>query len=120
MMGHDGSCLAGYTEQCEVIERDAMSSVRAGAVRVDETRGRAIRVKAELKEALQICYKEAFQLFDKDGNGRISAEELRFVMKNRGENLTEHESKIGEMMREADTDGDGQINYDEFVKMMSP
>ena len=83
-------------------------------------KGEAANRKAELKEALLICYKEAFQLFDKDGNGRISAEELRFVMKNRGENLTEHESKIGEMMREADTDGDGQINYDEFVKMMSP
>ena len=62
--------------------------------------------------------REAFSLFDKDSNGLISAEELRLVMKNLGENLTDGE--IGEMMREADTDGDGHINYDEFVKMMSP
>ena len=61
---------------------------------------------------------EAFRLFDKDSNGLISAEELRHVMKNLGENLTDGD--IGEMMREADTDGDGQINYDEFVKVMSP
>ena len=62
--------------------------------------------------------REAFSLFDKDSNGLISAEELRLVMKNLGENQTDGE--IGEMMREADTDGDGHINYDEFVKMMSP
>ena len=61
---------------------------------------------------------EAFRLFDKDGNGLISFEELRHVMKNLGENLTD--SEIGEMMNEADSDGDRQINYDEFVKMMSP
>ena len=61
---------------------------------------------------------EAFRLFDKDGNGLISFEELGHVMKNLGENLTD--SEIGEMMNEADSDGDGQINYDEFVKMMSP
>ena len=62
--------------------------------------------------------KWAFRLFDKDGNGLISFEELGHVMKNLGENLTD--SEIGEMMNEADSDGDGQINYDEFVKMMSP
>lgn len=34
-----------------------------------------------------------------------------------GEKLTDAE--VDEMIREADVDGDGQINYDEFVKMMS-
>ena len=33
-----------------------------------------------------------------------------------GEKLTEEE--VDEMIREADVDQDGQINYDEFVKMM--
>jgi len=60
--------------------------------------------------------KEAFKVFDKDGNGFISAAELRHVMTNLGEKLTENE--VDEMIREADVDGDGQINYDEFVKMM--
>ncbi len=60
--------------------------------------------------------KEAFKVFDKDGNGFISAAELRHIMTNLGEKLTDEE--VDEMIREADVDGDGQINYDEFVDMM--
>ncbi len=60
--------------------------------------------------------KEAFRVFDKDQNGFISAAELRHVMTNLGEKLTDDE--VDEMIREADVDGDGQINYEEFVKMM--
>merc|ERR1712046_54842 len=60
--------------------------------------------------------KEAFKVFDKDGNGFISAAELRHVMTNLGEKLTDEE--VDEMIREADVDGDGQINYEEFVKIM--
>ena len=54
--------------------------------------------------------KEAFKVFDKDGNGFISAAELRHVMTNLGEKLTDEE--VDEMIREADVDGDGQVNYD--------
>nr|XP_022331536.1 neo-calmodulin-like [Crassostrea virginica] len=61
--------------------------------------------------------REAFRLFDKDENGFISADELRHIMTNLGERLTEEE--CFEMIKEADVDGDGQINYEEFIKMMS-
>lgn len=60
--------------------------------------------------------REAFRVFDKDGNGFISAAELRHVMTNLGEKLTDEE--VDEMIREADIDGDGQVNYEEFVTMM--
>ncbi|KAJ3863874.1 calmodulin [Lentinula novae-zelandiae] len=59
--------------------------------------------------------KEAFRVFDKDGNGFISAAELRHVMTNLGEKLTEEE--VDEMMREADQDGNGTIDYNEFVNV---
>jgi Ca2+-binding EF-hand superfamily protein len=42
--------------------------------------------------------KEAFKVFDKDGNGFISAAELRHVMTNLGEKLTDEE--VDEMIRE--------------------
>ena len=58
--------------------------------------------------------KEAFRVFDKDGNGFISAAELRHVMTNLGEKLTDEE--VDEMIREADIDGDGQVNYDGELK----
>jgi calmodulin len=59
---------------------------------------------------------EAFQVFDVDGNGSITADELRQIFLNLGEKLTDEE--ITDMIKEADIDGDGEINYEEFVKMM--
>uniref|UniRef100_A0A182KCR4 EF-hand domain-containing protein n=1 Tax=Anopheles christyi TaxID=43041 RepID=A0A182KCR4_9DIPT len=59
--------------------------------------------------------REAFRVFDKDGNGFISAAELRHVMTNLGEKLTDEE--VDEMIREADIDGDGQVNYEAAVAL---
>lgn len=42
--------------------------------------------------------------------------QLRNVMFNLGERLTDEEAE--QMIREADLDGDGQVNYEEFVRMM--
>ena len=50
----------------------------------------------------------AFDVFDKDGNGTISADELRHLMKSIGEELTDQD--IDEMIKEADKDGDGNID----------
>nr|QCS27828.1 XCaMP-R [synthetic construct] len=61
--------------------------------------------------------REAFRVFDKDGNGYIGAAELRHVMTDLGEKLTDEE--VDEMIRVADIDGDGQVNYEEFVQMMT-
>lgn len=49
-------------------------------------------------------------MFDKDNDGYISAAELRHVLTNIGEKLSDEE--VDEMIREADIDGDGQINYE--------
>uniref|UniRef100_A0A8D3CGU5 EF-hand domain-containing protein n=1 Tax=Scophthalmus maximus TaxID=52904 RepID=A0A8D3CGU5_SCOMX len=69
------------------------------------------------------AFKEAFSLFDKDGDGTITTKELGTVMRSLGQNPTEAELQdmINEvdMIREADIDGDGQVNYEEFVQMMT-
>ncbi|XP_023228545.1 calmodulin-like [Centruroides sculpturatus] len=61
--------------------------------------------------------REAFRVFDKDGDGYISATELRHVMTNLGEKLTDEE--VEDMIKEADLDGDGVVNYDEFVLILT-
>ncbi|CAG9802101.1 unnamed protein product [Chironomus riparius] len=60
--------------------------------------------------------KEAFKCFDKNNDGLISSSELRRVMTNLGEKLTEEE--VDDMIKEADMDGDGMVNYDEFVMIL--
>ena len=53
------------------------------------------------------------QVFDKDGNGTISSAELRHVMMNLGEKLTNDEvSQLLEGME----DLNGLVNYDNFIK----
>ena len=59
---------------------------------------------------------EAFKVFDKDGDGFISAAELRHIMTNLGEKLTSEEAD--EMIRSLDVDGDGKVSREEFVKQM--
>jgi len=60
---------------------------------------------------------EAFEVFDEDDSGTISAQELLHVMTNLGEKLSEKE--ILTLMKEGDLDGDGEIDLDEFMQMMS-
>ncbi|OXU26936.1 hypothetical protein TSAR_000449 [Trichomalopsis sarcophagae] len=54
--------------------------------------------------------REAFRVFDKNNDGLISSVELRHVMTNLGEKLSEEE--VDDMIKEADLDGDGMVNYE--------
>jgi calmodulin len=60
--------------------------------------------------------RDAFRVFDKDQNGFITPDELRHVMANLSDPLSDDE--LADMLHEADSDGDGQINYNEFLKVM--
>lgn len=59
---------------------------------------------------------KAFKLFDDDGTGRISLKNLRRVARELGEVMTDEE--LQEMIDEADRDGDGEINEEEFIRIM--
>lgn len=58
----------------------------------------------------------AFRVFDKDGNGYITRDELKVAMDLIGESVTE--AQLDEMLKATDIDHDGKINYEEFVKIL--
>ena len=64
-----------------------------------------------------IEFREAFQAFDKDGNGSITTKELGTVMRSLGQNLSEGEIK--EVIDEVDEDKNGTIDFQEFLSLMA-
>uniref|UniRef100_A0AAR5PC58 EF-hand domain-containing protein n=1 Tax=Dendroctonus ponderosae TaxID=77166 RepID=A0AAR5PC58_DENPD len=62
-------------------------------------------------------FKEAFMLFDKDEDGMITMAELGVVMRSLGQRPTETE--LRDMVNEVDQDGNGTIEFNEFLQMMS-
>ena len=92
-----------------------------------------IAMAEQLSEEQIAAFKEAFSLIDNyDGDGTLTTKELGTVMRSLGQNLTEAElqdminevekltdEEKDEMIREADIDGDWQVNYEEFVTMMT-
>ncbi|XP_044763551.1 neo-calmodulin-like isoform X3 [Coccinella septempunctata] len=64
--------------------------------------------KKQMKE-----FREAFRLFDKDGDGCITKEELGRVMRSLGQFARSEE--LQQMLQEIDVDGDGNVSFEEFV-----
>ncbi|KAI3872325.1 hypothetical protein MKX03_019592 [Papaver bracteatum] len=62
-------------------------------------------------------FKEAFNLFDQDGAGCITAKELRAAMVSVGQNPIEAE--LQDMINEVDADGNGAIDFPEFLELMA-
>jgi len=58
----------------------------------------------------------AFKKYDVNGDGFITAKELRDTMRILGEDL--NDANVQNMISAADTDGDGRVNYEEFLKLM--
>ncbi|XP_053734634.1 uncharacterized protein cetn4 [Synchiropus splendidus] len=72
-------------------------------------------VKMSEKDSKEEILK-AFRLFDDDRTGKISFKNLKRVAKELGENLTDEE--LQEMIDEADRDGDGEVDEQEFFRIM--
>ena len=62
-------------------------------------------------------FKEAFKFFDKDNDGQISKNDLEGVMRSLRQHCTEE--LLTDMIDDLDTDGNGSIDFPEFLTMMT-
>jgi calmodulin len=61
--------------------------------------------------------KEAFRVLDKNKRGEIDVEDLRWILRSLGDDLTEED--IEDMIHDTDTDGSGTVDFEEFYRLMT-
>jgi len=59
-------------------------------------------------------YCRGFQVFDKDMTGFIGVGQLRYILTNLGEKMTDEE--VDELLKAVDTSGNGEVNYTDLVR----
>merc|ERR1712149_93837 len=69
----------------------------------------------EDEEALKKELKEAFRIYDKEGNGYISTDTLKEILKELDSKLTNED--LDNIIEEVDEDGSGTLDFDEIMEM---
>ncbi|KAL3640387.1 hypothetical protein CASFOL_015355 [Castilleja foliolosa] len=105
----------GSETSAEEVERMMSELDRNGDGYIDLTEFKSFHYRGGDGDDREL--KEAFDLYDKDKNGKISAAELNSVLLSLGENCSVKD--CGRMISSFDVDGDGCINFEEFKKMMT-
>ena len=83
-----------------------------GSIDYNEWRSATLKFNSKLSSGR---VKEAFDFFDKDGSGSISTSELREAL---GGATGFELSAFDKLIKEVDSDGNGEIDFEEFKKMM--
>ena len=60
---------------------------------------------------------QGFNVFDQDGDGKISLDDLRTVMESLGEQL--NENQLAEIIKEVDTNDNDTIDFAEFQELIN-
>lgn len=67
--------------------------------------------------AMEAELKEAFRLYDKEGNGYITTDVLREILKELDDKISAEDLDM--MIAEIDSDGSGTVDFDEFMEVMT-
>uniref|UniRef100_A0A7S1WC29 Calmodulin n=1 Tax=Alexandrium catenella TaxID=2925 RepID=A0A7S1WC29_ALECA len=128
-LDHNGDGLLTSAEMKEGLAKADLKDIPAevqqimedvdsdGSGVIDYTEFLAATLDKRLYIQEDVCW-TAFRLFDRNGDGQISTDELRFVLDNGEVKQVMGNSSIEGLMKEVDTGGDGQIDFQEFVTMM--
>mmetsp|Transcript_36346 Transcript_36346/g.79299 ORF Transcript_36346/g.79299 Transcript_36346/m.79299 type:complete len:503 (-) Transcript_36346:101-1609(-) len=84
---------------------------------IDYTEFLAATLDKRLYLQEDVCW-SAFRLFDRNGDGQISQEELKHVLDNEQVESIMGVQAIAQLMKEIDGNGDGLIDFQEFMTMM--
>jgi serine/threonine-protein phosphatase 2B regulatory subunit len=120
----DKSGQIDYTEFCEILQIDPAPQVEKLFQMFDKDRSGQIDVREFMIGLSNFTgagkddkLKFAFMVFDEDGNGVITKQELLKILKanHMATNESEVARKAETIMSQADKDGDGVVSFDEFV-----
>ncbi|XP_033235123.1 troponin C isoform X1 [Drosophila pseudoobscura] len=112
MLGHqlDDATLADIIAE---VDEDG-----SGQIEFEEFTTLAARFLVEEDaEAMMQELKEAFRLYDKEGNGYITTGVLREILRELDDKLTNDDLDM--MIEEIDSDGSGTVDFDEFMEVMT-
>ncbi|KAL9229210.1 hypothetical protein vseg_004699 [Gypsophila vaccaria] len=111
------SALGSDTSPAELLRMmDEMDSDKDGVVTLDEFADFCSR-KVDDDESGARELHDAFEMYDQDNNGLISAAELHLVLSRLGEKCSVEDCTM--MIQSVDADGDGNVSFDEFRQMMT-
>ncbi|KAI3386111.1 hypothetical protein SNEBB_011316 [Seison nebaliae] len=103
----------------EIVRTNSLTSPRAALMRIkqksDATSSEFEKFDFNTEEIA--VFRDTFSMFDHDGNGFITREEFQTVLTSFGLYMTDY--AVSKMVATIDKDGDGCVNFDEFVLMMA-
>ncbi|KAI9280160.1 hypothetical protein BC943DRAFT_331230 [Umbelopsis sp. AD052] len=109
--------VLGKNYSDEEIQSMISSADKHGKGRVDFEDFLALLENQKAKGSHEAAFVEVFEAIDSDKDGNITVQDIANYMASRGENMPEEDIK--QMVHAADVSGDGRVNYEEFVKILT-
>ncbi|CAK0813194.1 unnamed protein product [Prorocentrum cordatum] len=113
----EGMAKAGLKEMPPDLQAILDGIDADGSGKIDYTEFLAATLDKKLYLQEQQCW-SAFRVFDRNGDGRISLQELKDVLQNGEVTNAFGGQDMESLLQEVDTSGDGEIDFDEFMAMM--